>query len=167
MASPDSEDADFPAARLVAVERALTYIREAAAERERMGNTLVDWEWDRARARDGVTYSFLFILIPANAHTSSAFLEYGRERLPKIRRAKQRLANRRRYISRLPEYARRRGAPEPEKIPWTMETTAANGEWGRGEWGTTDPAWQDPGFWLKDNAGDISPILPIRRLYLL
>ncbi|KAJ7842388.1 hypothetical protein B0H14DRAFT_2586403 [Mycena olivaceomarginata] len=148
MASPDSEDPNFLTARLVAAERALAYIREAAAERERMGNTLVDWEWDRARTHD-------------------AFLEYGRERLPKIQCAKQHLADRCCYISRLPEYARRHGAPEPEKISWTMETTAANGEWGKGEWGTTDPTWQDPGFWLKDNAGDISPILPIRRLYLL
>ncbi|KAJ7901003.1 hypothetical protein B0H14DRAFT_2555804 [Mycena olivaceomarginata] len=80
-------------------------------------------------------------------------------RLPKIRRAN---------ASRMPEYKLQRAAlnwtPSPK---WEVTDTEANrGEdtWGTGEWGPTDPAWQDPGFWLTPKGDDISPILLIRPL---
>jgi hypothetical protein len=46
-----SDIADFEAARIAVVERALQYIRESAAERERINDP--DGNWDMLRAAYG------------------------------------------------------------------------------------------------------------------
>ncbi|KAJ7862023.1 hypothetical protein B0H14DRAFT_3444994 [Mycena olivaceomarginata] len=147
LATEEENDPDFLAARAAAVQRSLDMVREADAERQRVG--WGDYWYDRARARDALS-------------------QYGRQRLPKICRANARRDARRLYISRMPEYELQRAAlnwtPSPK---WEVTDTEANwGEdtWGTGEWGPTDPAWQDPGFWLTPKGDDISPILLIRPL---
>jgi hypothetical protein len=162
-------DPEFIAARFLAVQRSLDMVREAAAERIRTDQG--DWLWDRVRARDGKPLS------PRLYSTNScpALNKYGRERLPKIRRANTRRADRRLYLERLPEYEKRRQelgiagrAPlewndEPEPRRWDPESTATP------SWGIQDPAWNDSGFWLTPEEDNISPILAPRPLplYLL
>ncbi|KAJ7671111.1 hypothetical protein B0H14DRAFT_2657449 [Mycena olivaceomarginata] len=137
-------------------------IREAKTERERVG--WGDWWCDKVRAQE-------------------ALAQYARERLPKIRRADERRAARHLYVSRMPEYALQRAAfPSAESgephggQKWGHDQgwgdnagTEAPAVWGTGEWGRTDPAWQDPGFWLTPERDNISPILVPRGLpvYLL
>ncbi|KAJ7318375.1 hypothetical protein DFH08DRAFT_971439 [Mycena albidolilacea] len=147
-------DPEFIAAHFLAVQRSLDMVREAAAERIRTDQG--DWLWDRVRARDALN-------------------KYGRERLPKIRRANTRRADRHLYLERLPEYEKRRQelgiagrAPlewndEPEPRWWDPESTATP------SWGIQDPAWNDSGFWLTPEEDNISPILAPRPLplYLL
>jgi hypothetical protein len=164
LATEEENDPDFLAACAAAVQRSLDMVREADAERQRSGWGDC-WWYDRARARDGEYFIEFSILL---IHNCLALSQYGRQRLPKIRRANSRRDARRLYISRMPEYELQRAA-----INWTpspkwevMDTEADWGEntWGTGEWGPTDPAWQDPGFWLTPEGDNISPILLIRPL---
>ncbi|KAJ7811809.1 hypothetical protein B0H14DRAFT_3479427 [Mycena olivaceomarginata] len=145
------EDPDFIAARLAAVQRSLDMVCEAAAERERSDEG--DWLWAYLQAH-------------------RACQEYSYERLQKIRRADARRTSWCLYLSRRAEYALKRGSehvPSPYEGRWD-EAAWGEGEWGKGEWGsTTDPAWQDSGFWLKPEDDNISPIVVPRPLpfYLL
>jgi hypothetical protein len=64
----------------------------------------------------------------------------------------------------MPEYALQRAA-----LNWTLspkwEVTDTKADWGENTWGgsegwePTDPAEQDPGYWLTPNDDNISPIL--------
>ncbi|KAJ7845570.1 hypothetical protein B0H13DRAFT_2363578 [Mycena leptocephala] len=164
-----SLDPETLAARSTTVRRALKYIREANAERDRRGVGQEDWFCTRARAMQGIS---LCILSPAlGDHPSpSALGEYSRERIKKIRRANDRRATRALYISRLPYYAQKRGSPHP---PSLADETWGNGRADGSCWGTCDDLWptfdaafSDPGFWMKPQDDDISPILAPRALPL-
>jgi hypothetical protein len=164
------EDPDFIAARLAAVQRSLDMVCEAAAERERSDEG--DWLWAYLQARRGMAPSLLAKEKKTHTVCFLTCQEYSYERLQKIRRADARRTSRRLYLSRRAEYALKRGSehvPSPYEGRWD-EAAWGEGEWGKGEWGsTTDPAWQDSGFWLKPEDDNISPIVVPRPLpfYLL
>jgi hypothetical protein len=144
-----SDIADFEAARIAVVERALQYIRESAAERERINDP--DGNWDMLRAAYGKIPPWS--LLQSGAEPFSAFRQFCNSRLGKYQRARDR------HISRAHELrgaqaARTRLARE-EKLgvadndeQWANSSTS---DWGGNEgWGTGE-GWES-GKWYIDTA---------------
>ncbi|KAK7013926.1 hypothetical protein R3P38DRAFT_2788184 [Favolaschia claudopus] len=149
-------DADYLAARYTAVQRSMNMIEEA--NQIRSAGDFDEWDWDKLRA-------------------IRAFREYPRRRLAKIQRAVARRSVRLRYLSLRDHYAQQTDPAYANitnadfvQFGWGGVTAggAAWGEhsgdwlvsWGQQDsWPPSNPALNDPGFWLTEERDKISPFL--------